>query len=275
MKYFLPVLALVVLGGMAAVGRAQDVDPEHVVAVIEKVEIEATQYSDKFPDVAGVKREKNEDYLRILVHYRLDWAPARGGNYANFYASRYRTAAARGFFIDKAEFSFRVLVGVGKDFEARERGKRLNALKSNDLEVLRADRVVNLGFIPIGDRRRRSIETLYIHPNVLRRFFANPRRLKAEDVMLNVKVRIGGKTRGEGIFWGEEPAIAANAATTGLTGPVVSAAASGNARQQEVLSWLDYEGIPRTEGALLTRRETPWAWSYEENFEVILPEEKK
>jgi hypothetical protein len=207
---------------------AQDVEPDDVTFTVEKIEMDLLKYQDTYPNAKGFGSGGKDEWLRILVEYTVTVDNKRNRN-------KMQNGT---YWIDQAQFDWRmVIMGSADKSDPTERWS-FKGKQSVTYANIKAD----------GQKHRAEI---YVHPRLIQRFAP---AMKKGQILFELKMRVGGKTRGEALGQGDK---------------IMSA--KEMPRTRSGLSMLDSEDIRLIDYALLNRRETPWQWSSEESFEMIIP----
>ncbi len=206
---------------------AQQIEPDDLKFEFKKVEVTLLKYQDTYPNALGLGTGGRDDWLRIQVEYEINLKngnkyPQQGGSH----------------WVDQCEFNWRVVLGYGE--------RSANPVKKPS--SLRLEKKETYANIKIDGRKHRAV--VYVHSRTLERFAP---KIPLEQVGLEVRVKVSGKTVGE--EWS-------------LGGKSATQAEARNANS--LLSLLGDENVRLLPGALLGRRETPWVWSSEDFYEQLV-----
>lgn len=227
-----PLIALMLglLTSFGAGAQWQSPEADDVVVKITAYDLKPIRFDDTYPDLEGFSSSGKDAWLRLLVEYTLEIRADR--------ANKYRGMDS--IWLNNLEFSWNVVlapVSSGSTYD--------------DRRAVRLAKTVSYTNVKLGKRKYYAM--VFLEPRILQRY---AEKIKTEDIFAQLSVRVDRKTREEMVARGTKFGTSASERNS-LT---------GRGRRG---SLFESEDILRPGFGLLSRRETPWAWSAYDALETI------
>jgi hypothetical protein len=219
------------LVGATAMAQWQSPEPDDVSIKVTAFDLKPIRFDDTYPDLEGFSSSGKDAWLRLLVEYTVEIRADR--------ANKYRGMDS--IWLNNVEFAWNVVLApVGS-----------SGGNYDDRRAIRLTKVVSYTNVKLGKRKYYAMA--FIEPHVLQRY---AEKIKIEDIFTQLAVRVDRKTREEMVAKGTKFGTSASERNS-LT---------GRGRRG---SLFESEDIIRPGFGLLSRKETPWAWSAYDALETI------
>lgn len=208
----------------------EQIDPDHIDVDVTQLEVKPVTWSDVYPDMDGFGEAGDDPWLRITIEYTLEFRDGRERSYSD-----------DSQWVDSMEFIWAVIIAPIS-----------NGNVYDDRRAVRLERTVTYRNIRIGKRKYYAV--MFVEPRLLARYAD---RIKEEDIMTRLVIRVGNKTQEE---------LAARGKRFATDSRDRNRLEAKGRRGNDIF---ESEDIIRPGFGLMTRLESPWRWSAYDSFETI------
>ncbi len=236
-RFQINLLTFLCIIGPSVFAQLPGVQPENVTFKITELEIKKVRLRELSPRVEGFAPDNKSEWYRIKAEYTVGSGHKKAGGYRRDVS-----------WVDSCVFSWRVILALTAD----ERKKGVS--EKNSLLLERDIRYANIDIDPTKTKSA----VVYIEPSFSDRFKSN---LIDDGVLVELTISTAGKAKARA--WARGGNFYSGTSLPARLFP----------KSEEGL-WFKSKSLNRVDYGLLSRHETPWAWSSYEAFEFIVNDRK-